>query len=1256
MSQLRLSLLGPPQVWADNTPLTFATRKALALLIYLVVEGGSQPRDKLLALLWPDSAPKRGRGVLRTTLAYLRRALDASPTLNSAAWLMVEADTLAFDFKADYDLDLHQVEIALAATPVLPTLSVGTQAGSTTRSGQPALLEQVATLYRGDFLAGFSLSDAPVFDEWASVQREIWHRQMSAVFDRLAQWQADERQFEAGIATAARWVAHDPLDETAHRRLMQLHALKGDRTAALQAYAACQTTLRVELGIQPSAETSILAERIRNTKVTGRSSDKAISHPRPPASRSSFPVVPFVGRSAEYAQLAATYQNVCQGQTRVVLIEGEAGIGKTRLAAEFLNWLIFHGADVLRGRAFEAGGRLAYQPIIEMIRERIEQENAPDDLLSDIWLAELSRLLPELAERYPDLPPPTADETLAQARLLEALARLGQALAARRPVIWFIDDVQWADVTSLDVLSYLSRVWVERGVPALLLLSIRAEALIVTPTLNEWFATLARAAPLIRLNLGPLTAAEIRQLVEALQGTGGVGEAARRQTLSTAQFADWLFAETAGQPFYISETLKMLQEQRTLQAQTDPEGRWRIDLAGNLPPLPAKGQAAVPLIPSGVRQIILARLNRLTLDATALLTAAAVIGRPCSFERLSQVADLAENESLLALDELLRGRLLLETHQTTRPYTLAHDKIRDVVYTEAGAARRQVYHRRAFERLEAIAASPAELAHHALAAQLIEPTFRYSLAAGDEAMRLFAVRDAVTYYEQAQVLVSEKEEIQNPPEARRAKSTEGTQSEIQHLYHLYLQLGRAYELTNAWDKARTTYETMLALAQEAHAPAMEGVALNRLATLAVHDSAYDLAGAAALLHQALAVAESSDDQVGVAETEWNLAQLGIHQLDLEAALRHGQRALTLARTLDLPELTARSLNILAFAEMGVSQWLESEAHAEEGRALYQTLGNRAMQADCLGYVTMSRVNCGRSQEGITSGQSAWAISLEIENGWGQANNAFQLALALLESGAYEEALGLTQRGLAMARELGVFAPLQILNLIVLGNTYRAMLALEAARTTHLEALALSNTMPSSLFTKVVAAELCADCALAGLWSEAYSYARQALAAPFNSFLHGGLSHWYEIEALVRVGDWELAQAEVNQFGQRFAANRRYHIPYLRSLAVLNLTPQSPLLKGKGEKMRKRRSAITHLEEALALAEEMELPGEQWSILAHLSKLYQANGVEAKAREAMIQAAEIVETLAAKIGDEDLRVGFLRGIKEQMGGGLLSGSG
>src|SRR5207253_7900030 len=115
------------------------------------------------------------------------------------------------------------------------------------------------------------------------------------------------------------------------------------------------------------------------------------------------------------------------GAAQAVVLVGEAGIGKTRLAHEFADWAAADGADVLRARALEVGGRVPYQPLVQALRARLERANAPEDVLSDVWLAELSRLLPELRDRYPDLPLPAADEATAQPRLFEAVARLGEA-------------------------------------------------------------------------------------------------------------------------------------------------------------------------------------------------------------------------------------------------------------------------------------------------------------------------------------------------------------------------------------------------------------------------------------------------------------------------------------------------------------------------------------------------------------------------------------------------------------------------------------------------------------------------------------------------------------------------------------------------------------------------------------------------------------------------------------------------------------
>ncbi|MCI0438326.1 MAG: hypothetical protein L0177_04250, partial [Chloroflexi bacterium] len=229
------------------------------------------------------------------------------------------------------------------------------------------------------------------------------------------------------------------------------------------------------------------------------------------------------------------------------------------------------------------------------------------------------------------------------------------------------------------------------------------------------------------------------------------------------RLADWLYRETAGQPFFISETLKLLQEETDISSDT--------------------------IVP-GVRQLILTRLNRLSAEAMALLTAVAIIGRPAHFEQLCQIIAAAEDKMLPALDELLQRQLLLETagqsvagRHPRHPYTFSHDKIRDVVYTQAGDARRRLYHRRALATLEQEGAPPGELAHHALAAHLPEPAYRYSLAAGDAALALFAVTDAIHHYERARAVDSSQLSVMSHS-GRFAYSSQS----------LYTNLSRAYEL------------------------------------------------------------------------------------------------------------------------------------------------------------------------------------------------------------------------------------------------------------------------------------------------------------------------------------------------------------------------------------------------------------------------------------------------------------------------------
>ncbi len=814
MGDVYFTLLGPPQVRHADQVLLFATRKELALLIYLAVEGRVHPRKALSEQFWPEGDAMHGRAALRISLLHLRHLLGEG----AVPYLLITRDTLGLNITSAIELDLHIIHEAwkLARASARTTLIMP----EAERRSLLVQLQRAANLPRGEFLEGFSLRDAPAFDDWVRFQREYWHLQINEIFDRLSYLQFEAGELASAIATVKRWLALAPLHEDAYERLMRLHFATGDRSAALQVYDTCRAKLASDMQIEPTAETVALASRMRAMAPPPRKQT-----PMPPTALSLAMLLdgPLLGRTAELSTLIRVYHSAQRGRTSVVLLEGEVGIGKTRLASEFLAWAEIEGADVLQGQAFETGGQLPYRPVIEALRPRIELENAPDNLLSDLWLAELARLLPELGDRYPDLPLPTGDKSVARTRLFEALTRLGQALAARAPLVLFIDDVQWADTASLDVLHYMARRFAESRTPALLLLAMRVGEGEMRPTIAEWRTGMERAVPLTRLQPGPLADEDIMQLLQTFAGAGGKDG---RDAANLERFGQWLFAETEGQPFYMIETLKVLLERGALVSRPNEEGGWTIDFTAAM-----EHEVVVRgFFPPSVREVIVARLERLPPNALTLLMAGAVLDQGITFEHLCEVADLAEQDALPALDEVLRSHLLLESERdgggrggrmTGGRYAFAHAKIRAVVYAEAGEARRSIFHRRALKALQAAGAPAAELAYHALAAGLAEPAFHWNLAAGDEAMRVVAVSGAISFYEQARHLMAE-----------RLHGLElGAMLPAPEIEHLYTNLGRAYETNAEWGKARTVYSAMLKYAQDARQPVIESAALTRLATL-----------------------------------------------------------------------------------------------------------------------------------------------------------------------------------------------------------------------------------------------------------------------------------------------------------------------------------------------------------------------------------------------------------------------------------------
>jgi tetratricopeptide (TPR) repeat protein len=287
-----------------------------------------------------------------------------------------------------------------------------------------------------------------------------------------------------------------------------------------------------------------------------------------------------------------------------------------------------------------------------------------------------------------------------------------------------------------------------------------------------------------------------------------------------------------------------------------------------------------------------------------------------------------------------------------------------------------------------------------------------------------------------------------------------------------------------------------------------------------------------------------------------------------------------------------------------------------------------MEVDCLSLIVVAKINTGRPAEGLHAAQAAQAISQESENAWGQAVCAHNLAMASLELGAYADALAYAQRGEQITRSHKL--PILLANtLTMLGKVQQVLFNLDAARAAHREALALTEDWGMLAFMEMNAIELCADCALAGAWDDAYLYAVKVLkSGPGYFYVYTGHDRWYITEALVRAGERERAVEDARRFGERIGTSRRFRMVYLRSLAVL------AQYGGEIEE------AIAHLHEAEKLAEEIGLPGELWSILAAQGELQLKQGDESKARQTFARGAEIMQALAQQMEDKQQRAAFL----------------
>jgi DNA-binding SARP family transcriptional activator/predicted ATPase len=652
MPILRIRLLGGFNLSCDDLPVQAVNSGRLhSLLAYLLLHRDApQPRQHLAYLFWPDATEVQARNNLRQLLHQFRHVLPGAD-----GFLTADTNTLRWRDNASFRLDVADFEHALAQAVAA--------AQSDGRDVQGAALAEAVGLYRGDLLPS-------CYDEWIVPERERLRQRYLTAVALLVHVLDAQRDYSGAIQYAQAWIRHDPLAEDAYRALMRLLALTNDRAGALRVYQRCVRILRSELGVEPGPATHDIYQRLVQTEAPLPSTAKH--------TRSFSTWLPLVGRQREWERLQSVWQRANDGEPSFLLVSGEAGIGKSRLAEELLAWASQHGAAVAKARCYALEGQLSLAPVIDWLRS--EDLQAPLAHLAPVWLTEVSRILPEILSQHQNLtrPEPIAEYGQRQ-RFFEALARAMHA--GPHPVLLLIDDVQWCDPETLEWLHFLLRF--DPSARLLVVATARAEELPAQHPVRSFLLHLGNTVGVTEIALEPLDAAETAKLAAQVVGRDLDISAALR-----------LYRETEGNPLFVVETVH--------------EGMGPVRNGALEATLLETSGAVGPLsLPPRVYAVIAGRLAQLSVPARELVGLAAAIGRAFTLDMLLRTAQNDEDAVVHALDELWDKRIVRE--QGAQGYDFTHDKLREVAYAAISAPQRRLLHQRIAQALVAAYAEDIDL-------------------------------------------------------------------------------------------------------------------------------------------------------------------------------------------------------------------------------------------------------------------------------------------------------------------------------------------------------------------------------------------------------------------------------------------------------------------------------------------------------------------------------------------------------------------
>jgi len=636
-----------------------------------------------------------------------------------------------------------------------------------------------------------------------------------------------------------------PSRQLAERLAASLAIPAEERRAFLDAARAVRTADRLRLDTLP-------VEAATHGAAAGPAVESAIG--------SATDTAPFVGRNNEYGLLTGLTARLTAGTGYTILIEGEPGIGKSRLMREVAKYAASQGMSTLATNCYEIERAIPYQPVVDIVT-RILDHASPGALrsLAPVSLAELAALVPAVAERFPGLPQLSGDFPEArQARLSRAVGQLLEASRAGRPLILMVDDIQWADEASAQVLHYLARHVAER--PVLAIYAYRDDALDGDERLARWVESLRRESHARRVPLARLGPADAASLVAAL------GDA----RLRAPGLAERLHRETEGNPFFLMSILQSLSE-----------GEIRLD---------ERASEGPGMLPEALRAAVRARLAHVPQEIRPTLEVAAVLGRRFDFDTLLETTREPGARLLEAVETLVKRHLLREEGEGG-VYDFSHDKVREVVYRDIGGARRRLLHRSVAEALERRGESEAHerdarLAEHYERAHVWSKALRHLVLAGERSQALFAMRDALHWFDRA-VALSEAHTDALDERARRA---------------LYARRGAARAQAGQTAGAVADIRRVIDAARASGEREKARDALIQLGMAYRRADAYE--DATACLTDALAESRAMNDERHAADTLYHLGTVAWSTGRNEQAIRFHQEAVEICERAALADLVA----------------------------------------------------------------------------------------------------------------------------------------------------------------------------------------------------------------------------------------------------------------------------------------------------------------------------------------------------------------